>query len=106
VLSKSSLSMQQNRLLEIMQKTNYGRVERLTISDGEPIFNPPPRIVKDVKLGSGDNRARPELDAADFALKREHIELFETLKRVGSGVIESIEVKAGLPFRITVEQRI
>jgi hypothetical protein len=88
-----------------MQKMNFGRIEGLAIRSGEPIFDPPPRVVKDVKLGAIDNGARPEFQSADFALKREHIELFENLKRVGFGTIESIEVKSGLPFRLIVEER-
>lgn len=106
MLTKSSLSTPQKRLLETMQKINFGRIETLSIVRGEPVFDPPPRIVKDVKLGAADNGARPELEAGDFALKREHIELFDNLRRFGNGTIESIEIKAGLPFRLTtIEER-
>ncbi|HEY1754186.1 MAG TPA: hypothetical protein VGG72_02235 [Bryobacteraceae bacterium] len=104
--TKSSLSMAQKRLLEIMQKTNFGRIQGLMVRDGQPVFDPPPRIVKDVKLGAADSEARAELEVADFALKREHIELFENLRRMGDGTVESIEIKSGLPFRITLEQRV
>jgi|SRR5580704_761643 hypothetical protein len=102
MMAKSALSAPQKRLLETLQKTNFGRIEGLTIRAGEPTFDPMPRIVKDVKLGAPDNGARPEALAADFVLKREHIELFETLARVGDGVIECLEIKAGLPFRISM----
>ena len=105
MLTKSSLSTPQKRLLEILQKVNYGRVEDLSIRGGEPMFSPPPRIVRDVKLGAADNGARPELESTDFALKREHVELFESLGRLADGTIECIEVKAGLPFRLIVEER-
>jgi hypothetical protein len=105
VLTKSSLSSPQKRLLETMQKTNYGRIEGLLVREGEPVYVPPPRVVRDVKLGAADNGMRPELEAGDFALKREHIELFEQLRRFGNGTIECIEVKGGLPFRLMVEQR-
>ena len=104
MLTKSSLSSPQQRLLETLQRTNYGRVEALRVSEGEPVFTPPPRIVKDVKLGSADTGARPELESGDFALKREHIELFDQLRRFGSGTVECIEVKGGLPFRLMIEQ--
>jgi hypothetical protein len=83
---------------------NFGRIEDLTIHRGEPTFDPPPRIVKDVKLGAPDNGPRPELEATDFALKREHIELFENLGRLGDGTVRTIEVKSGLPFRLIVEE--
>jgi hypothetical protein len=104
--TKSSLSTAQKRLLEIMQKTNFGRIEGLKVRDGQPAFDPPPRIVKVVKLGAAESEARAELEVADFALKREHIELFENLRRVGDGTVESIEIKSGLPFRLTLEQRV
>jgi hypothetical protein len=104
--TKSSLSAPQKRLLETMQQMNFGRIESLTIHKGEPVFTPLPRIVKDVKLGSADNAPRPELHTMDFALKREHVELFENIRRIGDGTIERIEIKAGLPFRILFEERI
>ena len=105
MLTKSSLSLPKKRLIETMQRVNYGRIEGLVIRSGEPAFDPPPRVVKDVKLGAADNGARPELEAADFALKREHIELFENLRRVDDGMIECIEIKSGLPFRLMVEEQ-
>ncbi len=106
MLTKSSLSTPQKRLLETMQKMNFGRIEGLAIRGGEPDFTQAPRIVKDVKLGAADNGARPELESQDFVLKREHIELFENLRLFGHGTVECIEVKSGLPFRLsTVEMR-
>jgi hypothetical protein len=104
LLTKSSLSTQQKRLLETLQKTNYGRIEGLRICEGQPIFDPLPRVVKDVKLGAADSGTRPELESGDFALKREHIELFEQLRSFGNGTIECLVVKAGLPFLLTLEQ--
>jgi hypothetical protein len=106
VQTKSSLSTQQKLLLETMQRMNFGRIVGLAVSGGQPVFSPPPRIIKDVKLGAADNEPRLELHASDFALKREHIELFENLRRLGDGIIESIEIKSGLPFRLTIEQQI
>ncbi len=106
MLSKSSLSTPQKRLLEIMQKMNYGRIEGLSIRAGQPEFSPAPKLVRDVKLGAPDNGVRPELRTSDFALKREHVELFDNLRRLGNGIVDCIEVKAGLPFRMTtVEER-
>jgi hypothetical protein len=105
-MTKSSLSTPQKRLLETLQKTNYGRIEGLRIRAGHPVFDPLPRIMKDVKLGACESGARPELESGDFALKREHIELFEQLRRFGDGTIECLVVKGGLPFLLTLEQHI
>ncbi len=106
--TKASLSTPQKRLLETMQRMNFGRIEDLAISGGEPKFlhAAAPHRQRDVKLGAADSGSRPELSSDDFALKREHIELFENFRRLGHGTIECLEVKSGLPFRFsTVEER-
>ncbi len=104
-MTKSSLSPRQQWLLEALQRTPFGRIEGLNVCNGEPVLSPSPRVIRDVKLGTPGNDSRPELNTTDFALKREHVELFETLARVGSGTIESIEIRHGLPFRIIFEDR-
>ena len=105
MFTKGSLSAPRKRLLEIMQKTNFGRIESLQVIGGEPVFNPPPRVVKDVKLGA-DNDVRPEVTNPDFLLKREHIELFGSLTAIANGTIDEIEIKHGLPFKLVVEQEV
>jgi hypothetical protein len=103
LLTKRSLSPERRRLLETMQRVNFGRIELLEIRDGEPIFDPPPRIVKDLKIG-GENSARPELEKEDFLLKAPVIEFFEHLGRLGDGTVALIEIKCGHPSRLLIEQ--
>ena len=91
------------RLVELMQRLNFGRVEGLAVADGEPVFAPPPRVVREVKFGA-ENGPRPEMAKADFALKAQVRELFAQMEAMGTGVIRTIEVKHGLPFRMTVEE--
>ena len=86
-----------------MQRINYGRVEGLAVSGGEPVFAPPPRVVREVKFGA-ENGPRPEVAKADFALKAQVRELFAQMEAMGTGVIRTIEIKHGLPFRMTVEE--
>ena len=99
--TKAALSPARRHLLELFQRLNFGRVESLTLLDGEPLHDPPPRVVREIKLG-GENGPRPELGAGDFHLKSQVIELFEYFDQLGDGTIEAIEVKHGLPFRMIV----
>jgi hypothetical protein len=101
--TKASLSAPRRRLLEAMQRLNFGRIEGLAITDGEPVFLPPPRMIQDIKIG-GENGPRPELTIEDFALKSSAIELFNHLSRIGDGTLASIEIKYGMPFKLVVEQ--
>ena len=64
---KSSLSNGRARLVELMQQLCFGRIENLTVRRGEPIFDPPPKVSREVKLGS-DNDPQ-ELSNDDFLLK-------------------------------------
>ncbi len=101
--AKSSLSPARARLIELMQRLNFGRIEDLHILDGEPLFDPPPRAIREHKFARGDG-PRPEAAKADFDLKVEVIDLFVHLEAVGDGVIECIEVQHGLPFRMTFQE--
>ena len=102
-VTKTSLTPSQQKLLTEMQRINYGRIEGLPVRRGEPVMDPPPRIVREIKFG-GENGPRPEAAKADFTLKVQVRDLFAQLEALGDGVIRSIEIKHGLPFRMIVEE--
>lgn len=104
-ISKASLSSGRRRLVEMMQQLNFGRIEDLEIRSGEPLFNPAPRVVQDIKIG-GENGPRPESSFPNFLLKNQVIELFEHFDRLGDATIAFIDVKHGLPFKLVVEQAV
>jgi hypothetical protein len=99
---KSSLSPLQQQLVLLMQELNFGRIEDLQVRAGEPVFNPPPRTVRKLKIG-GENGPRPEMACADFWLKSQAIELLDAIAGIGDGKVLAIEVKHGLPFSVEIE---
>ncbi len=101
-LTKRSLSPARKRLVELLQRLNFGRIEGLQVRGGEPVLDPLPRIVREVKLAAAENGPRPEADNRDFLLKAQVVDLFGELDRLGTGTIELLEVKHGLPFRLFV----
>jgi len=103
VTSKSSLPPDRQRLLEIMQALNFGTIESLAVAGGELVLKPPPKVTREVKFGA-ENGARPESSLGDFALKAQVRELFDAISEIGDGVIERIEVRHGLPFRMIVAE--
>ena len=90
-------------LLELMQRINFGRFEDLRVLDGDPVLDPPPRVVREIKF-PGDNGPRPEVGAGDFVLKSQVVELFKELDLLGDGTIAVLEIKHGLPFHMMVEE--
>ena len=104
VPTKSSLPAPYRRLLEEMQKLGFGRFEALVVRNGEPVFTPPPRVIREIKFG-GENGPRPEAAYEDFALKAQVRDFFTQLSQLRNAVVLTLEVKHGLPFRMTVEDQ-
>lgn len=102
-LSKASLPPARRHLLELFQQINFGRLESLSVRSADPVFDPHPVIIREHKFG-GENGPRPELDVSDFVLKQQVVELFAFFDKLQNGVIDVLEVKHGLPFRIIVTE--
>jgi hypothetical protein len=102
-LAKAALPEPRQRLLELMQTINFGRIEDLAVRGGNPVFDPPPRVVREIKIG-GDNGPRAERDAANFLLKDQVVELLHHLDHLRDGTVAVLEVKHGLPFRLLVAE--
>jgi hypothetical protein len=98
-IAKRTLPPAGQRLVELMQRLHFGQILGLRIRNGQPDFAVPPRLVRDRKLGS-EPTPRPISAPEDFLLKEQVVELFAYLEEIGDGVIDLIEVKHGLPFRL------
>jgi hypothetical protein len=98
----SQLSRPRQTLVRLFQRIDYGQVIDLYVSHGEPQLDPSPRIVCEIKL-DGENESRPELALPDFQLTQEVLQLFSRMEKLGSGFVQRIEVRAGIPRRILIE---
>lgn len=87
------------QLLGLMRQIRYGSIEQLHVRDGKPTFNPPPRVIREFKLGSPPIPQSTD-QASDFLLKSQCVELFDLLAQLPDGVVSTIDVRAGLPFRL------
>lgn len=97
-----ALSPKRRQLVELMQRTNFGRIENLRVSGGEPQCDATTRVITEWKLGAPENGVRPEARLSDFALKAPIVELFEMLTQLRDDAIVTIEVRYGLPFRVLI----
>ncbi len=71
----ASLSPARRRLVTLMQEVNFGSIHGLHVCAREPVFDPPPRVVREVKF-CAENGPRPEVTKEDFPLKAQVWELF------------------------------
>jgi hypothetical protein len=97
----SHLTPKRSKLRRIIQSLVFGSIEGLRIDGGEPCFDVPPRILRDIKIGSAPV-APPNLEHQDFLLQNKMVELFQYLEQLGSATV-TIEVKHSQPFRIVAE---
>jgi hypothetical protein len=97
----SQLSPARQALVRLCQVTNYGVIERLHVRDSEPTEEPPPLVMKDLKLDH-DEELRPELELTNFELRSEVQRLMDHLDGLRNGIVERLEVHAGVPRRIVV----
>jgi hypothetical protein len=100
-MKQSSLSAPRQQLLRLMQELQFGTIEILIIVGAEPTFAPPPKIIREIKLGS-DVAAWPIVNGGDFSLKREVTDLFAQFDAFSEETAVTIEVRHGLPVRLIV----
>ena len=103
-IHKSNLTPNSQRLIELMQDINFGRITNLSVRNGEPELTPESVIEREIKL-CGQNGPRSEIEHDDFVLKHEVVALFDQLTRIGNGTIRELSIKAGLPFLMRIVQR-
>ncbi len=101
--TQRSITPARRRLLKMMQQAHYGRILNLDVRSGDPVLSPPPRIIRDVKF-SGEEDSRREIRGEDFVLKKQVVKLLDHLDRLQSGTIKVLEIKAGLPFCMSLEE--
>lgn len=101
--TKHSQTPARQRLVGLAHNLVFGTMHGLLFRNGEPVFDPPPRVIRRVKLG-GTNTACPQAAIADFALKQQWLEFFNHLDACGNGIVLLIEVAHGLPLLFEIEQ--
>lgn len=102
-MKKSNLPNSIQDLLETMQRIRYGEIKNLSIRNGQPHQQSPPTVERQFKF-SFKAGPRPEAKSGDFELCAPMADFVNTLEQIGEGVIRRIEVKDGLPFRMSIEE--
>jgi len=100
-MTKAALTPDQRKLVELIEVSGFGVIERLWIRGGLPCYEPEPRIVQTIKLDS-EPEPKPDGGDGDLSLKNEFESLFDQISRLRDGVVD-IEVRHSRPFRLALE---
>src|SRR6266478_2555714 len=98
----SQLSPGRQILVRLCQSINYGHIQNLRVEGQEPVLGTSVIATTDIRLDAEDP-ARGELEVDDFVLCEEVTRLIALFDEVQNATISKIEVRAGLPRRISLE---
>jgi hypothetical protein len=98
----AELSPARQALIRLCQSINYGHLQNLTVKDQDPVLQGASVISTDIRLDAEDP-ARVELAVDDFVLCAEVRRLIALFDKVQNATISKIEVRAGIPRRISLE---
>jgi hypothetical protein len=102
-LTRSSLTLNQQRLVALLQRIRFGRIHRLRVRGGEPDWGHDVTACSTYKV-LGDNGPHPAHDADDYTLRREIVTFLQLLQQIGDGDLLNLEVRNGLPFTFEREE--
>lgn len=99
------ITKSQQTLLQLMQDIHYGRIEGLIVRGGEPIIEPNTKVLKDIKLDLHAKRKTIIIDRS-YQDKAQVMEMLRQFRRLGDGVVQTLEVHNGLPFRMQIVETV
>jgi hypothetical protein len=92
----SRLAPAQDAFIQLLRQINYGRVEYLVVSAGEPVMSPPPRVIRTVRFGaSEDTGTTPSVE--ELAQRPAVRKLMSLLSRIQNGCIARLEIRNSQP---------
>src|ERR1019366_7255740 len=99
----SQLSHGRQVLVRLCQSINYGHIQNLKVEDQEPVLQGTSVIATtDIRLDAEDP-GRGELEVDDLILCEEVRRLIALFDKVQNATISKVEVRAGIPRRISLE---
>lgn len=104
-LRLSDLSAARQALVRLCQSIDFGQITDLYVRDHEPVFDPRPVVLLDVKLDT-DTVERSEAELQDFVLRAEILRLLRRLDDMENGRLDLIIVRAGIPRLLRMEANI
>ena len=97
----SDLSPARQALVRLCREMFFGQVSGLIVRDGEPVLDPPPSVLVEVKLDSHEESSAPGA-IEDFKLGKEILRLMARLDEVQNGLIVRLDVRYGAPARMLI----
>jgi hypothetical protein len=94
----------QRLLVDLMHLHQFGRIENMSVRDGQPILDSTVNVVRVARLGDKSNWTKLS-NTGEFELKMQVRDLFAELMRLGNGIVILLEFRRGLPILLETTAR-
>lgn len=88
----------------LIQDTRFGSIRDFRLSDGLPVIDDDTGISIEYKLSGLESREEV-IDAETFLEKPQVRTMLARFRQVGNGVVECLDVRDGLPFKMVVRRK-
>ena len=94
----------ERELIRIMRETQFGSIANIRLAGGQPVIGKHTDVSKEYKL-SGVEPRREVISEDGYLAKPQVRTMFERFRAIDGGVIERLEVRDGLPFKMTIKRK-
>jgi hypothetical protein len=94
----------ERELIRLIRQTQFGCISNIKLSAGQPVFDGNTSVSIEFKL-SGLEPTKEVLSEQDYLNRPQVRTLFERFRTLGNGTIECIDVRDGLPFKMTIKRK-
>lgn len=94
----------ERELIRLIRQTQFGCISNIKLSAGQPILDGNTSVSIEFKL-SGLEPTKEVLSEQDYLNKPQVRTLFERFRTLGNGTIECLDVRDGLPFKVTIKRK-
>ncbi|MDD4817447.1 MAG: hypothetical protein PHI85_05700 [Victivallaceae bacterium] len=98
------LDEREQKLFTLMRAIDYGRLVNLSIQDGHAVATTHSRKVRSRKIGAVNIQRRNSRPDGDFFLSEKQEEFLTIVRTADNGVIREIQIQAGLPVSLEIEE--
>ena len=89
---------------KLIHETRFGSIRDFRLSDGQPVTDDSTEISVEYKL-SGLEPREEVMDIESFLEKPQVQTMLARFRQVGHGVVECLDVRDGLPFKMVVRRK-
>ena len=91
----------QRDFARLVRETRFGSIERIRLNGGQPIIDTNLEVRVEFRL-SGVEPPREVITDNDYLERPQVRAMFERFEQVQDGIVECLDVRDGLPFKMTV----